>query len=100
MTSTTERYRAAASQSASTVEKVADFWTQGSKKLTDYMAAGLPQVDRDQIDLRQARSHVVSQLFRALRPEVSDLLDRAGRLARRGAVALGGASHMYSLVRS
>ena len=36
MTSTTERYRAAASQSASTVEKIADFWTQGSKKLTDY----------------------------------------------------------------
>ena len=45
MTSTTERYRAAASQSASTVEKVADFWTQGSKKLTDRMPAGLPQVD-------------------------------------------------------
>jgi len=45
MTSTTERYRAAASQSASTVEKVADFWTQGSKKLTEYMPAGLPQVD-------------------------------------------------------
>ena len=45
MTSTTERYRAAASQSASTVEKIADFWTQGSKKLTDYMPAGLPQVD-------------------------------------------------------
>ena len=45
MTSTTERYRAAASQSASTVEKVADFWTQGSQKLTDYMPAGLPQVD-------------------------------------------------------
>ena len=45
MTSTTERYRAAASQSASTVEKVADFWTQGSKKLTDYMPAGLPQVN-------------------------------------------------------
>ena len=45
MTSTTERYRAAASQSASTVEKVADFWTQGSKRLTDYMPAGLPQVD-------------------------------------------------------
>jgi hypothetical protein len=45
MTNTTERYRAAASQSASTVEKVADFWTQGSKKLTDYMPAGLPQVD-------------------------------------------------------
>ena len=45
MTSTTERYRAAASQSASTVEKVADFWTQGSKKLADYAPAGVPQVD-------------------------------------------------------
>jgi hypothetical protein len=45
MTSTTERYRATASQSASTVEKIADFWTQGSQKLTDYMPAGLPQVD-------------------------------------------------------
>ena len=45
MTSTTERYRAAASQSASTVEKIADFWTQGSQKLTDYMPAGLPQVN-------------------------------------------------------
>ncbi len=29
MTSTTQRYRAAASQSAGTVEKIADFWTQG-----------------------------------------------------------------------
>ncbi len=45
MTSTTERYRAAASQSASTVEKIADFWTQGSKKLTDYVPAGVPRVD-------------------------------------------------------
>jgi hypothetical protein len=45
MTSTTERYRAVASQSTSTVEKIADFWTQGSKKLTDYVPAGLPQVD-------------------------------------------------------
>src|SRR5690242_21905542 len=45
MTSTTERYRAATSQSASTVEKIADFWTQGSKKLTDYVPAGVPQVD-------------------------------------------------------
>ena len=45
MTSTTERYRAAASQSASTVEKVADFWTQGSKKLTDYVPAVVPQVN-------------------------------------------------------
>ena len=45
MTSTTERYRAAASQSAGTVEKIADFWTQGAKKMTDYVPAGLPQVD-------------------------------------------------------
>src|ERR1700751_624114 len=45
MTSTTERYRAAASQSASTVEKVADFWTQGAKRRTGSMPAGLPQVD-------------------------------------------------------
>jgi hypothetical protein len=45
MTSTTERYRATASQSASTVEKIADFWTQGAQKLTDYTPAGLPQVD-------------------------------------------------------
>jgi lysyl-tRNA synthetase class I len=45
MTNTTERYRAAASQSASTVEKIADFWTQGSKMLTGYVPAGLPQVD-------------------------------------------------------
>ena len=45
MTSTTERYRSAASQSASTVEKIADFWTQGSRKLTDHMPAGLPQVN-------------------------------------------------------
>ncbi len=45
MTSTTERYRAAASKSASTVEKMADFWTQGSQKLTDYVPAGLPQVN-------------------------------------------------------
>jgi hypothetical protein len=45
MTSTTERYRAAASQSASTAEKIADFWTQGSQRLSDYMIPGLPQVD-------------------------------------------------------
>jgi hypothetical protein len=45
MTSTTERYRAAASQSAGTVEKIADFWTQGSQKLSDYLPARLPQVD-------------------------------------------------------
>ena len=40
MTSTTERYRAAASQSAGAVEKIADFWTQGAQKLTDRMASG------------------------------------------------------------
>ena len=45
MTNTTERYRAAASQSAGTVEKIADVWTQGSRKLTDRMLPGLPQVD-------------------------------------------------------
>jgi hypothetical protein len=45
MTSTTQRYSAAASQSASTVEKIADFWTQGSQRLTDRMLPGLPQVD-------------------------------------------------------
>ena len=45
MTSTTQRYRAAASQSAGTVEKIADFWTQGSQRLSDYMLPGPPQVD-------------------------------------------------------
>jgi hypothetical protein len=45
MTNTTERYSAAASKSAGTVEKIADFWTQGSKQLTDRMLPGLPQVD-------------------------------------------------------
>jgi hypothetical protein len=45
MTSTTERYSAAASKSAGTVEKIADFWTQGSKQLTDRMLPGLPQID-------------------------------------------------------
>src|SRR5580700_3948424 len=45
MTSTTERYRAAASQSAGTAEKIADFWAQGSQRLSDYMLPGLPQVN-------------------------------------------------------
>ena len=45
MTSTTQRYRAAASQSASSAEKIADFWTQGSQRLSEYMLPGLPQVD-------------------------------------------------------
>jgi hypothetical protein len=46
MTNTTERYRAAASQSASTAEKVADVWAQGTRKLTDRMLPGLPVVER------------------------------------------------------
>src|ERR1700733_7165135 len=45
MTNTTERYRAAASQSASTVEKIADFWAQGTQRLTDRVLPGLPQVN-------------------------------------------------------
>jgi hypothetical protein len=45
MISTTQRYSAAASQSAGTAEKIADFWTQGSHRLSDYMLPGLPQVD-------------------------------------------------------
>jgi SAP domain len=45
MTSTTERYRAAASQSASTAEKIADLWTQGAQRLTDRVIPGLPQVN-------------------------------------------------------
>src|SRR4249919_2780624 len=49
MTSTTERYRAAASQSAGTAEKIADVWTQGSRKLTDRMLPGLPQIDLVQV---------------------------------------------------
>jgi hypothetical protein len=45
MTSTTQRYSAAANQSASTVEKIADFWAQGSHRLSDRMLPGMPQVD-------------------------------------------------------
>src|SRR5580693_4232634 len=45
MTNTTQRYSAAASKSAGTVEKIADFWTQGTQKLTDRMLPGLPRVD-------------------------------------------------------
>lgn len=44
MTSTTERYRAAAGRSAGTVEKIADFWTQGAQKLSDRLPASLPQI--------------------------------------------------------
>ena len=45
MTSTTERYRAAASKSAGTAEKIADAWTQGAQKLNDYLPAGMPRID-------------------------------------------------------
>jgi hypothetical protein len=45
LTSTTQRYSAAASQAASAVEKIADFWTQGSQRLSDHMLPGLPQVE-------------------------------------------------------
>ena len=45
MTSTTERYRAAASQAASTVEKIADFWAQGTRRLTDRLLPSAPQVN-------------------------------------------------------
>ena len=45
MTSTTERYSAAASQSASTVEKIADFWAQSPQRLSDFTLPGLQQVD-------------------------------------------------------
>jgi hypothetical protein len=44
MTSTTERYRATASRSAGTVEKIADFWTQGAQRLSDRLPAIVPQI--------------------------------------------------------
>ena len=45
MTSTTERYRAAASQSASAAEKIADMWAQGSQRLSEFMLPGVPQIN-------------------------------------------------------
>jgi hypothetical protein len=45
MTSTTERYSAAASKATGTVEKVADFWAQGTQTLSNRMLPGLPKVD-------------------------------------------------------
>ena len=45
MSSTTERYSAAASQATGAVEKIADFWTQGAQTLSDHMLPGMPQVD-------------------------------------------------------
>jgi hypothetical protein len=45
MTSTTERYSAAASQATGTVEKIADVWTQGAQTLSSHMLPGLPKID-------------------------------------------------------
>ena len=45
MTSTTERYSAAASKATGTVEKIADFWAQGAQTLTNRMLPGVPRVD-------------------------------------------------------
>jgi hypothetical protein len=45
MTSTTERYSAAASKATGTVEKIADFWTQGAEKLSSHMFPGVPQIN-------------------------------------------------------
>jgi hypothetical protein len=43
MTSTTERYSAAASQATGTVKKIADTWAGGAQTLSDHMVPGLPQ---------------------------------------------------------
>lgn len=43
--SITEQYSAATSRATSTVEKIADFWTQGARTLSNQMLPGLPQVD-------------------------------------------------------
>ncbi|MDQ2813779.1 MAG: SAP domain-containing protein [Actinomycetota bacterium] len=45
MTSTTERHSAAASQATGTAEKIADFWTQGARTLSNRMLPGRPKVD-------------------------------------------------------
>jgi hypothetical protein len=45
MTSTTERYSAAASQAAGAAEKIADVWAQSAHSLSDRMLPGLPQID-------------------------------------------------------
>jgi SAP domain len=45
MTSTTERYSAAASKATGTVEKVADLWAQGAQTLSNRMLPGVPKVD-------------------------------------------------------
>ena len=45
MPSTTERYRAAASKTTGTVEKIADFWTQGAETLSSRIFPGVPQIN-------------------------------------------------------
>jgi hypothetical protein len=45
MTSTTERYSAAASKTTGTVEKIADFWTQGAQTLSSRIFPGVPQLN-------------------------------------------------------
>jgi hypothetical protein len=41
----TDQYSATASQAAGTVEKIIDFWTQGTRTLSNSGLPGLPQVD-------------------------------------------------------
>lgn len=43
--SITEQYSAAASRAANTIEQVADFWTRGTRTLSNQTLRGLPQVD-------------------------------------------------------
>jgi hypothetical protein len=43
--SITEQYSATASQATGTVEKIIDFWTQGTRTLSSQGLPGLPQVD-------------------------------------------------------
>jgi hypothetical protein len=43
MTSTTQRYSAAASQANGTAKKIADTWTNGAQTLSDHMPPSLPQ---------------------------------------------------------
>jgi len=45
MTSTTERYSAAASKATGTVERIADYWAQGAQTLTNRMLPSVPKVD-------------------------------------------------------
>src|SRR5580658_4651894 len=44
MTGTTRQYRSAAGHARNAAEKTADFWTQGTRTVTD-LVPGLPQID-------------------------------------------------------